>query len=91
MGVWRLSMELSIIIAGLTMHLPKYEHYALNFQLRRCTNGILSKIAEGYGRKTSPDKIIFYVIASGSVFEAQSHLLYGMALGCFRKTNVMSI
>lgn len=85
MEVWKLSMSLCIKMADLTKHLPRYEDYALNSQIRRCTNSISSNIAEGFGRRTSADKRNFYVMARGSAFEAQNHLFYGRALGYFQE------
>lgn len=44
----------------------------LQNQLKRAVTSISLNIAEGTGRKTTPDKRNFYVIASSSVFEVIS-------------------
>jgi four helix bundle protein len=35
---------------------------------------ISSNIAEGFGRESKPDKVHFYIMARGSVYEVQSQL-----------------
>ena len=84
MDVWKLSMALSVKMALITKDLPRYEDYALNSQIRRASNSISSNIAEGYGRSSSADKKHFYVMARGSAYEVQNHLIYGEAIGYFK-------
>jgi len=42
-----------------------------------------ANIAEAFGRQTKKDKSNFYIIARGSGFETQNHLLYGKSVGYF--------
>jgi four helix bundle protein len=49
----------------------------LTSQIRKSSNGVAACIAEGFGRNTKKDKANFYIIARGSSFETQNHLLYG--------------
>jgi len=83
MPVWDKANELSVKIFHLTKGLPKSEDYGLTSQIRRASNSISANIAEGYGRKTSKDKNGFYTIARGSIYETQSHLIYGLKIGYF--------
>jgi four helix bundle protein len=83
MPVWRKAHELSAEIFKLTQILPKSEDYGLTSQIRRSSNGISACIAEGFGRSTKKDKSNFYIIARGSAFETQNHLLYGNKVGYF--------
>jgi four helix bundle protein len=83
MPVWRKVHELSAEIFKLTQILPKSEDYGLTSQIRRSSNGISACITEGFGRSTKKDKSNFYIIARGSAFETQNHLLYGNKVGYF--------
>ena len=51
--------------------------------MKRAANSISANIAEGFGRNTTKDKSNFYIIARGSAFETQNHLLYGKDVGYF--------
>ena len=57
-------------------------------QIRRSSNGISANISEGFGRSTNKDKNRFYIIARGSAYETQSHLLYGEKVGYFNNSTV---
>ena len=83
MPVWQKAHQLSVKIFKLTVDLPRSEDYGLTSQIRRSSNSVSANIAEGFGRKTNKDKAYFYVVARGSAFETQSHLLYGQAVGYF--------
>jgi four helix bundle protein len=83
MDVWRKANELSYQVFELTKALPRSEDYGLTSQIRRSANSIAANIAEGFGRNTRKDKRNFYIIARGSAFETQSHLLYGAKVKYF--------
>jgi four helix bundle protein len=84
MPVWQKAHELSAEIFKLTQILPRSEDYGLTSQIRRSSNGISACISEGFGRSTKKDKSNFYIIARGSAFETQNHLLYGNKVGYFK-------
>ena len=73
--VWQKAMDLAAEVYRLAKKLPKEERYALADQLRRSASAIPSNIAEGFGRETGKDYANFLVIARGSVFETETHLL----------------
>lgn len=77
MPVWQNAHKLSVEVFHLTSSLPRSEDYGLTSQIRRSANSVAANISEGFGRKTKKDKIHFYIIARGSAFESQNHLLYG--------------
>jgi len=77
MKVWRMANELSYQVFELTKELPRSEDYGLTSQIRRSANSISANISEAFGRKTKKDKQNFYIVARGSAFETQNHLLYG--------------
>lgn len=83
MDVWKKANELSFQIFELTKNLPRSEDYGLTSQIRRSANSISANISEGFGRNTKKDKRNFYIIARGSTFETQSHLLYGSKVKYF--------
>ena len=86
MPVWQKAHSLSVEVFKLTVGLPRSEDYGLTAQIRKSSNGIAACIAEGYGRSTKKDKSNFYIIARGSSFETQNHLLYGNKVGYFQET-----
>ena len=83
MEVWQKSFELSKDISSLTKELPRFEDYALNSQIRRSATSISANISEAFGRGSNKDKSRFYIMARGSAFETQNHLLYGESVGYF--------
>jgi len=85
MKVWRMANELSYQVFELTKDLPRSEDYGLTSQIRRSANSISANISEAFGRKTKKDKQNFYIVARGSTFETQSHLLYGKKVKYFSK------
>lgn len=88
MPVWKKSMELSTEIFKISSGLPKAEDYGLTSQLRRSANSISANISEGFGRNSNKDKCQFYIVARGSAFETQNHLLYGSKVGYFNNNKV---
>jgi four helix bundle protein len=91
MPVWQKAHNLSKEIFQLTVNLPRSEDYSLTSQIRRSSSGVSANIAEAFGRKTPRDKSNFYVIARGSAFETQNHLIYGNSVGYFEKAAVEDI
>lgn len=91
MPVWQKAHELSAEIYKLTQNLPRSEDYGLTSQIRRSSNGISACISEGFGRSTNKDKSNFYIIARGSAFETQNHLLYGNKVGYFELNEVQRL
>ena len=85
MPVWQKAHKLAIEVFKLTVELPRSEDYGLTSQIRKSSNGAAACIAEGFGRSTKRDKSNFYIIARGSSFETQNHLLYGNKVGYFEE------
>jgi four helix bundle protein len=72
---WQEGHALVLHIYQMTKKIPDDERFGLVSQMRRCAVSITSNIAEGFGRRTSKDKIRFYDTALGSLFELQNQLL----------------
>lgn len=88
MPVWENALTLSVETFLLTANLPKSEDYSLTSQIRSSARSVSANISEAFGRKTKKDKCNFYVIARGSAYETQNHLIYGNKVGYFEKENI---
>ncbi len=67
--VWQKSYRLCLEVYRLTKGFLKEEVYGLTSQMRRAALSIPCNIAEGYGRKTTPEYIRSLYIAYGSTCE----------------------
>ena len=79
--VWKLSIDLTVLVYGLTAEFPKSEIYGLSSQMQRAAVSIASNIAEGSARGTRKDFRQFVSIARGSNCELQTQLLIANRLG----------
>ena len=73
--VWKKSYELCLDIYNITKNFPSEEKFGLISQIRRSSGSIPSNIAEGYGRRTTPDYIRSLHIAYGSCCELETQIL----------------
>ena len=88
MPVWQNAMDLAVEVFHIASALPKSEDYGLTSQIRRSANSVSANISEGFGRNTNKDKCQFYIIARGSAFETQNHLIYGRKVNYFQQNQV---
>jgi len=79
--VWQRSYQLCLEIYRITKKFPNEERYGLTSQIRRTAVSVPSNIAEGYGRKTTPEYIRFLYIAYGSNCELETQILLSGHLG----------
>ena len=79
--VWQKSYQLCLDIYKLTKEFPKEELYGLTSQIRRAAVSVPSNIAEGYGRKTTPEYLRSLYIAYGSNCELETQILLSGDLG----------
>jgi four helix bundle protein len=79
--VWQKGMDFVVHVYSMTKRFPKEEIYALTAQLRRAAVSVPSNIAEGSRRATSKDRNHFFVIALGSLSEAETQLEIARRLG----------
>ena len=73
--VWKISHKLTLELYTVSKKFPKDELFGLTSQLRRATVSIGANLAEGCGRRTSPEFARFIRIAMGSASELDYHLL----------------
>ena len=79
--VWQKSMNLVEQVYGFAKSFPSYETYGLRNQITRAAISVPSNIAEGSGRKTPAEKLRFYSIARGSLYELSTQLEIASRLG----------
>ena len=79
--VWQKAYSRCIEIYKITRTFPKEELYGLTSQMRRAAVSIPSNIAEGYGRKTTPEYLRSLYIAYGSCCELETQILLSGDLG----------
>jgi four helix bundle protein len=73
--VWQKAHEFVLSIYLLSEGFPKSEIYGLTSQIRRASISIPANIAEGFKKKTKPDKARFMNIAQGSLEECRYYLI----------------
>jgi four helix bundle protein len=79
--VWQRAIQLSVTIYQLTASFPASERFGLTNQLRRAAVSVSSNIAEGYGRTSRGEYVLFLGHARGSNCEVQTQLVIAKALG----------
>ena len=89
--VWQKAMELAKEIYDISKKLPHEEMYSLNSQMKRSAISIPSNIAEGYGRKTTPDYLRSLYIAYGSTCELETQILLSGDLGYLNKESLSEL
>ncbi len=72
--VWQKAYQLCLEIYKITKGFPREERYGLISQIRRAAVSIPSNIAEGYGRKTTPEYIRSLYFAYGSNCELETQI-----------------
>ena len=78
---WQKAIELVVEIYSSTRNFPKEEVYGLANQLRRAAVSVASNIAEGKGRCTDKEFLLFLHHSRGSVFEVETQLVIAGRLG----------
>ena len=73
-AAWQKARSAANAVYKITSNVAFAKDYALRDQIRRACVSIMANIAEGYGRRTNKEFVIFLHFAHGSVAEAQSHL-----------------
>ncbi|HEX3582091.1 MAG TPA: four helix bundle protein [Thermoanaerobaculia bacterium] len=71
---WKKAMELATALHRASGRFPKSETYALTVQLRKSAYSVPSNIAEGKGRDSKTEFVMFLYRARGSLYEAQTQV-----------------
>ncbi|MDX2112037.1 MAG: four helix bundle protein [Verrucomicrobiota bacterium] len=88
--VWQKAHQFVLAVYRFTEVFPKHELFGLTSQLRRAAVSIPSNFAEGFKKRTKPDKLKFYNIAQGSIEECKYYLILTNDLK-YGATSVLSI
>ena len=84
--IYQRSYDLALEIHKITLKFPVQERRELGSQLRRAATSVPINIAEGYGRKISPEDFKrFLIIALGSNNEVNVILDLVRDLGCLQE------
>lgn len=91
---WQKGHELVLATLKTCENLPKHDF--VKTQLERAVTSITSNIAEGFGRQSTKDKKHFYIMARGSAYEVQNHLLVArdtqrISIESFKKLAILSL
>jgi len=73
--VWQKSHQLVLNIYRITTKFPKEETYSLTSQIRRASVSVPANIAEGFIKKTLPNKLNFISHSEGSLEEVRYYLI----------------
>jgi four helix bundle protein len=75
MVVWQKAHALVLAIYRVSALFPKSELYGLVSQIRRAAVSVPANIAEGFKKRSKPDKARFMNIAQGSLEEVRYYLI----------------
>ncbi len=87
--VWQKAHQFVLSLYGFTETFPKNELFGLTSQARRAAVSIPANIAEGFKKKTKPDKAKFMNIAQGSLEECRYYLILSQDLGYGKISQLM--
>ncbi|MGB6168286.1 MAG: four helix bundle protein [Geitlerinemataceae cyanobacterium] len=73
--VWQKAHQFVLGIYRFSNEFPKTEMYGLTSQIRRSAVSVPANIAEGFKKKTVPDKLRFFNIAEASLEECRYYLI----------------
>lgn len=72
---WQKGHEMVRLIYLVANDFPEDEKFGLTSQIKRSAVSVTSNIAEGFGRSGKQDKVRFFEISIGSLYEVQNQLL----------------
>ncbi len=79
--VWQKAIDFVEPVYLATRDWPKEERFGLTGQVHRAAVSVPANVAEGQGRGSTRDFLHFCNIATGSLHEAETHLLIAQRLG----------
>ena len=79
--VWQHSLRLSNECHAVTEAFPARRSAGLVAQIERAAGSVPANIAEGAGRRTTPDYLRHLSIANGSLLELETHLVRAAGFG----------
>ncbi|MBI4765970.1 MAG: four helix bundle protein [Deltaproteobacteria bacterium] len=79
--VWQKAHQFVLLVYKFCECFPKHELYGLTSQIRRAAISIPANIAEGFKKKTKPEKARYLNIAQASLEECRYYLILAKDLG----------
>ena len=79
--VWQKAHQFVLGIYTLTKKFPSHERFGLTSQFRRAAVSVAANVAEGFRRRTGPDKARFVTFSEGSLEECRYYLILCRDLG----------
>jgi four helix bundle protein len=79
--VWQRAIQLTVAVYKLTSSFPDSERFGLTNQMQRASVSVASNIAEGYGKSTRGEYLLFLGHARGSKCEVETQLEITKQLG----------
>ena len=73
--VWQKAHEFVLQLYRFTEHFPRAEIFPLANQMLRAAVSVPANISEGFGKRTTAEKLRFLNIAEGSVEESKYYLI----------------
>jgi four helix bundle protein len=81
LSVWQKAHELVLMVYRMSARFPREEQFGLVPQMRRAAVSVPANIAEGFKKRSHPDKVKFYNISQGSLEELRYYLILSRDLG----------
>ncbi len=88
---WQKAMDLVEEVYKASRTFPRQEIYGLTSQLRRAAVSIPSNVAEGQGRRTTPDFLRHLSIAYGSLLEVETQILLATRLSYLNQSRSYAV
>ncbi|MBW2020830.1 MAG: four helix bundle protein [Deltaproteobacteria bacterium] len=88
--VWQKAHQFVLSVYHFSNSFPSNEAYGLTSQFRRAAISIPANIAEGFKKKTKPDKARYMNIAQASLEECRYYLILAKDLGYGDTSRLMS-
>jgi four helix bundle protein len=88
--VWQKAHRFVLDVYAITSEFPKEERFGLTNQMRRAAVSVPANIAEGFKKKTRPDKVRFLNISQGSLEECRYYLVLANDLGYHQTSMLMT-
>lgn len=79
--VWQKAHQLVLAVYRYSDNFPGKEMYCMIPQLRRAVISVPANIAEGFKKKSKPDKVRYMNISQGSLEEVRYYLILAADLG----------
>ena len=81
LDVWQAAHKLVVQVYKITEGLPSSQRFGLISQMQRSAVSVPANIAEGFKRRTLPDKCHFYNMAQGSLEKLRYYFILCRDLG----------